>query len=182
MVGEQGTQERLAELEEALAWTRAKVHALEHRVQAVEAARRQPSATLRRPAPVVDPRPVVPVTTFPVRSPATLEVPRVELQKPQTPDAPKTSLADLVGGRWLAWIGALATLLGIVLFVAFAISHGWIGEAQRVALAAIASAGLLAGGAWLHRSRGRTEAAVATVGAGTAGLFATLVVASEIYE
>ena len=37
------------------------------------------------------------------------------------------------------------------------------------------------GGAWLHERRGRTEAALAMVGTGTAGLLATLVVASEVY-
>lgn len=37
------------------------------------------------------------------------------------------------------------------------------------------------GGAWLHERRGATEAAVAMVGTGTAGLLAALVVASEGY-
>ncbi len=37
-------------------------------------------------------------------------------------------------------------------------------------------------GAWLHDRRGRTEAASAMVGAATAGLFATLIVASEVYK
>jgi uncharacterized membrane protein len=92
------------------------------------------------------------------------------------------SLGDLVGGRVLAWIGGVATLLGIVLFLSLAISHGWIGEEARVALAGLASATLMAAGVWLHGHRGRTEAARAMVGAATAGLFATLVVASEIYE
>jgi uncharacterized membrane protein len=91
------------------------------------------------------------------------------------------SLGDLIGGRVLAWIGGVATLLGIVLFLALAISHGWIGEQARVALAGLASATLMAGGVWLHGRRGRTEAARTMVGVATAGLFATLVVASEMY-
>ena len=92
------------------------------------------------------------------------------------------SLGDLVGGRGLAWLGGIAILAGTILFLALAISHGWIGREARVALAAAGSAALLAGGAWLHARRGRTEAAVAMVGAGTAGIFATSVVAGEIYE
>jgi uncharacterized membrane protein len=84
-------------------------------------------------------------------------------------------------GRGLAWLGGIATLLGIVLFLALAISHGWIGREARVVLAAVGSAALIAAGTWLHARRGRTEAAVAMVGTGTAGLFAALIVAGEIY-
>lgn len=92
------------------------------------------------------------------------------------------SLGDRVGGQWLAWIGGAATLLGIVLFLALAVSHGWIGREARVVMAAAASLGLLGAGAWLHRRRGRTEAAIAMTGVGTAGLFAALIVASEVYQ
>ena len=93
-----------------------------------------------------------------------------------------TALSDLVGGRILAWVGGLAVLVGIVLFLVLAVSHGWIGETARVVLAGAASGGLLAAGVWLRGHRGRTEAATTMVGAGTAGLFATLVVAGEVYR
>jgi uncharacterized membrane protein len=96
--------------------------------------------------------------------------------------APSAPLGDLIGGRVLAWAGGVATLLGIALFLALAISHGWIGEEARVLLSGSVSLALLGAGAWLHARRGRTEAAVAMVGAGVAGLFATLVVASAVYE
>jgi Predicted membrane protein (DUF2339) len=102
---------------------------------------------------------------------------------PASPRRPSgVSLGDLVGGRLLAWLGGLATLLGIVLFLALAISHGWIDEQARVLLATAASAVLMAAGVWLHDHRGRTEAAVAMVGAATAGLFASLIVASAVYH
>jgi uncharacterized membrane protein len=92
------------------------------------------------------------------------------------------SLGDLVGGRILAWLGGAATLLGIVLFLGLAISHGWIGQEARILLAVAASTALLAAGAWLHEHRGRTEAAIVMVGTATAGLFATLIVASGVYH
>jgi uncharacterized membrane protein len=101
---------------------------------------------------------------------------------PATGDRSAVWLADLVGGRVLAWIGGAATLTGIVLFLALAISHGWIDREARVALAAAASCGLMAGGIWLHARKGRTEASAALVGTATAGLFATLLVASQVYE
>ncbi len=93
-----------------------------------------------------------------------------------------TALSDLVGGRVLAWIGGLAVVVAIVLFLVLAVAHGWIGQEARVLLAGVASTGLLAGGVWLRGNRGRTEAATTVVGAGTAGLFATLVVAGEVYR
>ena len=91
------------------------------------------------------------------------------------------SLSDLLGGRVLAWTGGAATLTGIVLFLALAISRGWIGVEARVALAGIGSSLLMAAGVWLHAKRGRTEASVVMVGAATAGLFATIVVGSHVY-
>ena len=91
-------------------------------------------------------------------------------------------LSDLIAGRGLAWLGGIATSLGIVLFLALAISHGWIGEEMRVGLAGAASAALVLAGAWLHDHRGRTEAAVTMVAAGTVGGFATMVVAGDVYQ
>ncbi|HEY2767700.1 MAG TPA: DUF2339 domain-containing protein [Solirubrobacteraceae bacterium] len=91
------------------------------------------------------------------------------------------SVSDLLGGRVLAWAGGVATLTGIVLFLALAISRGWIGIEARVALASIGSGLLMGAGVWLHGKRGRTEASVVMVGVATAGLFATIVVASHIY-
>jgi uncharacterized membrane protein len=92
------------------------------------------------------------------------------------------SLADLLGGRVLAWLGGAAMLLGIVLFLALAVSHGWIDEQARVLLAGVASTALMAAGIWLHARRGGTRPAVAMVGAATAALFATLIVASDVYR
>lgn len=91
------------------------------------------------------------------------------------------SLGDLLGGRVLAWLGGAATLLGIVLFLGLAVSHGWIDEQARVLLAGAASAALMGAGVWLHARRGGTRAASAMVGAATAALFATLIVASDVY-
>ncbi len=91
------------------------------------------------------------------------------------------SFGDVLGGRILAWLGGAATLLGIILFLALAISHGWIGEQARVLLAAAASAALMAAGVWLHDHRGRTDAAIMIVGTASAGLFASLFVASDVY-
>jgi|GEM_PF-489804 len=91
-------------------------------------------------------------------------------------------ISDLIGGRLLAWVGGAATLVGVVLFLALAVSRGWLGEDARILSAAVACSALMAAGAWLHSRRGRTEAAKAMVGAATAGLYCTLIVASASYH
>jgi uncharacterized membrane protein len=81
----------------------------------------------------------------------------------------------------LAWLGGAAVVTGIVLFFAYAVSRGWIGEAARVAGGGAACLGLMGLGIWLHERRGRTEAARTIVATAAAGLFITVVVASRVY-
>lgn len=89
--------------------------------------------------------------------------------------------ADLLGARALAWAGGIVFLLGIVLFFALAVNRGWIGAEARVALGAIASALVFGSGLWLRRRFGETYAALAAVGAGIAGGYATLLAAGPHY-
>jgi uncharacterized membrane protein len=89
---------------------------------------------------------------------------------------------ELFGGRVLAWIGGLAILLGAVLFMAMAVGNGWIDEPTRTVIALIGSTALLVGGVWLHERKGRTEAARAAVASALAGLYATLIVATQVYD
>jgi uncharacterized membrane protein len=140
----------------------------------------RPGGYIRRPAPLAADlvEDVPKAVTMPVYRPSE---PPASSPRERVP-RPGMSISDVVGGRVLAWLGGMATLAGIVLFLAMAISHGWIDEETRVVLAAAGSLALMAGGVWLHDRRGRTEAAVAMVGAGTAGLFATLLVASDGYH
>ncbi len=86
------------------------------------------------------------------------------------------------GGRVLAWIGGLAILLGAVLFVGMSMSSGWLDEEARTIIAALAALALLAAGVWLHERKGRTDAAAAAVGSALAGLFGTIVVATQAYS
>jgi len=108
--------------------------------------------------------------------------PLARAPRPSLPSAPRLAdLEDLLGGRVLAWVGGLAMLLGVVFLLVIAVSRGWLGEEARVLVAAGASFALLAGGTRLHERRGRTDAALAAAAAGVAGLFATLVVATQAY-
>ena len=89
---------------------------------------------------------------------------------------------ELFGGRVLAWVGGLATLLGMVFLVGIALEHGWIDESMRIVLGFLGSTSLLLAGFWLYERKGHTEAALAAVGSGLAGLYATLLVGTQVYD
>lgn len=97
------------------------------------------------------------------------------------PAAPGLSLEDLLGGRVLAWAGGLAVLVGIVLLLTIAVSQGWIGEGARTFAAGAISVALMGTGVWLQERRRRSDAALATVAAGVAGLFVTVAVGGPVY-
>jgi hypothetical protein len=125
------------------------------------------------PAPSVPPpepifRPELPVTA-PLKAP--LPASRRELD-----------LSALLGARALAWTGGAVMLLGIVFFFVLAVERGWIGPLARVSLGAAASVICLAAGTWLQRRFGGTYAAVSAAGVGVAGLYATLLAATALYD
>ena len=91
-------------------------------------------------------------------------------------------LADLLGARARAVAGGVVTLLGIVFFFVLAVDRGWIGPDARVLFGALASALLFGAGLWVQRRDGETYAALAAVGAGIAGGYATLLAAASLYH
>ncbi|MGN6816682.1 MAG: DUF2339 domain-containing protein [Solirubrobacterales bacterium] len=86
------------------------------------------------------------------------------------------------GGRVLAWIGGLATLLGLIFLMRSAVDSSWFTEEVRVLMAAFGSLFLLAFGVWLHERKGRLEVARIAVAIAIPGLYATTVVASQAYD
>jgi uncharacterized membrane protein len=154
---------------------------LERRLRSVEAALvpMPPRRVARQPLSTPPPSPRDPLPAHVIAVP---RGPDRSLPRTVRRAAPaRRPVSDLIGGRVLAWVGGVATFLGIALFLALAISRGWIGVEVRVLLAGAASLALMAAGLWLHANRGRTEASVALVAVATAGMFATLVVASHVY-
>ena len=98
------------------------------------------------------------------------------------PARPAFELEDLLGGRVLAWTGGVAMLAGIAFLLAIAVSRGWIGPGARTLLAGTISLVLIGAGAWLYERRRRTDAALATLSAGIAGLFTTVAVGGPVYD
>src|SRR3954452_11099524 len=69
----------------------------------------------------------------------------------------RIELERLFGGRVLAWVGGLATLLGLVFLMRSAVDSSWFTEEVRALLAAVGSLLLLGIGVWLHERKGHIE-------------------------
>lgn len=150
--GAESTEGRLEELTRRL-------ERVERRVFPPTPMEPQPRPAIRHAAPVARPEPV---------------------QPPAEP--PRRDLEALLGGRVLAWVGSLAILLGIVFLFGIAIDRGWIDEPMRTVLGFLGSTTLLLAGVWLYERKGRTEAALAAVASALSGLYATLLVGTQLYE
>jgi len=145
-----------------------------------------PVAAAPRPAPAPPPRPQPPVTPPPSTVPPLLpgaSAPSRPRPRPE-PSRPRRELdlSKLLGALGLAWAGGIVTVLGIVFFFVLAVNRGWINAELRLGFGAAASVAVFSAGFWLHRRFGTTHAALAAVGAGIAGAYATLLAAAAFYE
>ena len=169
--------ERVDELERQL-------HEVSARLATIEApagARAPYSAST--PAPVAaSPAPAPSAATAPAGvAPSPTPAPPADAQR-LARRARALDLEDLFGGRVLAWTGGLAVVVAVVLFFGVAVSNGWLGEGARTLLGGLGSLALAGLGLWLQERRGRTDAALAAVAAGVAGLFLTVAVGAQAYE
>ena len=101
---------------------------------------------------------------------------------PQPLSFSRIEFERVFGGRVLAWIGGLATLLGLVFLMRSAVDSSWFTEEIRTLMAAFGSLALLAFGLWLHERKGHLELARVAVAVAIPGLYATTVVATQAYE
>ncbi|MEA2135478.1 MAG: hypothetical protein QOC68_3387 [Solirubrobacteraceae bacterium] len=151
-----------------------RVDGLEQRTRELEA--RLAALEGRRPAEVAPERPARSFAPPVVALPSTPTPP----ERRDPPSA--TSLEDLLGGRVLAWAGGVTLFAGLLFLLVIAVSRGWVGQEARTALAAATSLALLAVGMRTYERRGRTDSALAATAAGIAGLFASVIVAAQVYE
>jgi uncharacterized membrane protein len=175
---------RLDRLEQEVARLRAELTALRApgptatvttRVQAPT----PPARAERPPAPPAQPVPAH------VAPPAP---PKAERRPAPPPPPPRRTLGelardwDLVGARGFAIVGGAVMALGIGLFFVLAANRGWINEETRVLLGATASALVFSAGLVLRWRYGQYWSALAAVGAGVAGAYATLAAATVRYD
>ncbi len=118
----------------------------------------------------------------PTPAPAPRVAPPPAPVRTRAPRRPRRALADLLDARVLAVAGGIVTLLGVVFLFVLAVNRGWIGPAERVLAGALVSALLVAAGVVARRRYGQLDAALAAVGAGLAGSYATLLAATARYD
>ena len=158
------------------------VSSLRSRLATLEGMRAPTPPPRPAPTPVAPPRaaaPATPASRPAPAGPATSWSPPPS--RPQRPAKPAFDLEGLLTGKVLGWAGAIAVLAGILFFLVTAINRGWIDEPTRVALAYLASTGLLAGGMFMHDRRGAGVGA-AMVSAAIAALFASTTAATTLYD
>jgi uncharacterized membrane protein len=120
---------------------------------APQAAPSEPSSQAAEPAPSIagapsEPAPPSPPPPPQAETPATPRPPVI----PSPPTAPAESLEQIVGTRWVVWVGGLALALGGVFLVTYAIEQGYVGPGVRIALASLLAAALIAAGEWTRRN------------------------------
>jgi Predicted membrane protein (DUF2339) len=110
------------------------------------------------------------------------EPPRQAPPPPPMNPITRIEFERVFGGRVLAWIGGLATLLGVIFLMRSAVDSSWFTEEVRVLMAAFGSLLLLGLGVWLHEKKGRLEVARIAVAVALPGLYATTVIATQTYD
>ena len=114
--------------------------------------------------------------------PAAPEAPPAAPEFVPAPPRPERDLEDILGGSVLGWVGGVAVAIAAIFFVVMAVRNGWLGEAARMELAFAGSAVLVGFGIWLYERRGQTQAALATLAAGIAALYASTAAATLHYH
>ena len=76
--------------------------------------------------------------------------PPVEATKHVTDNEPST-LEEILAGKWLTWVGALAVIIGAGFGFKYAVENGWLDPSRRVILGLIVGACSFVGGAFAMR-------------------------------
>lgn len=184
----------------AVIFLRRQVRELEEKVQRLSSSVRELQREVAQPTEAPAPLPVRPEAQAPPAisipaPPAKAVAPQEPPAAPPAPVAPLPatafresaredsleSLENIVGTRWLNWIGALVVLVGIAFLLKYLYDRGWIGPAGRVGIGLAFGVGLL----WLGEMRLRRvhdllSQAVSASGCGA--LFLTTFLAFKFYD
>ena len=90
-------------------------------------------------------------------------------------------LEQRIGARWATWVGIVAILVGVALFLKWAFDTAFLGPAARVALGLVAGLVMLGGGLLLHRRRDVPYLSEGLAGGGLGVLYLSLFAAHALY-
>lgn len=150
------------------------------------APQRPPPARTPVPPPIPRAEPVRPDpgTSRPRQRDEAARVPPVQPEcEAGQPPFLRAGTEQLVGGKAASYAGIIALVIGVVLFVGYAIQHQWIGPAARVLLGLLSGVGLAVMG-HVAQTRGRNLDLLARVltGGGAALFYFSVFAAYHIYH
>ena len=152
---------------------------LEQRVAALESA-------VRRLTRELEARGALPATAE--RAAQAPEAPPVPLERPRRAPAPAPAapapgprLEEVIGERWLAWVGIAVLLFGAAFALKYAFENRWIGETGRVLLGLLAGIGLLGLG-WQRRRAGWHSLAQALTAGGVTLIYLAIYASYGFYQ
>lgn len=141
-------------------------------------------------APVAEPAPGEIAAAVPSEAVASLpDPPAVEPDPPVAPPStvpaaparPGLDLEQRIGARWATWVGIVAILVAMSLFLKWAFDNAYLGPVTRVALGLAAGLIMLAGGLLLHRRRDVPYLSEGLTGGGLGILYLSLFAAHALY-
>jgi uncharacterized membrane protein len=100
---------------------------------------------------------------------------------PPAPPRRGLDLEQRIGARWATWVGIVAILVGVALFLKWAFDTALLGPVTRVALGLVAGLVMLAVGLLLHRRRDVPYLSEGLAGGGLGVLFLSLFAAHALY-
>ncbi len=136
---------------------------LERRVAGLEAALLRVMRGQASAAQATEPRPAQSAAEAQTSAPAPAPRPTAVAPSAEAPPD-KKKLEELIGERWLSWVGISILLFGAVFFLKYAFENRWIGELGRVAIGMVAGLGFVGYGRRRHLARWRTFSQVFTAG------------------
>ena len=139
------------------------------------------------PPPVSIPAELKPEVITPLPEPVPVPVEKISLPE-ETPAEVKEKPAprqpreweQVLGGNWLARIGVLALIIGVIFFLKYAFDNNWLGPAARVILGVVAGLVMLGLGNW-WRNRYPILTQVLS-GGGIAVLYASIFASSATFH
>ena len=135
------------------------------------------------PPPGPSPVELAPLSAGSVLDAPPLDVPPVDSPTPApSPARPRgLDLEQRIGARWATWVGIVAILFGVALFLKWAFDNAFLGPGARVALGLVAGLVMLGGGVLLHRRRDVPYLSEGLAGGGLGILYLSLFAAHALY-
>src|SRR6266851_3697279 len=100
---------------------------------------------------------------------------------PPAPPRRRLDLEQRIGARWATWVGIVAILVAVALFLKWAFENAYLGPAARVGLGLVAGLVMLGGGLLLHRRRDVPYLSEGLAGGGLGVLYLSLFAAHALY-